>query len=642
MTPLIRIALAAVVLALPTRAFAASCPTDVLYEPTGPGSVDAGWNGLQHDLPILGPTLHLAVDCGPTSPPCGTCAVTGIVGPRRCAEDTAKACTLATEVADCGAPASCRVHLAPPQSIRGGFFGALCFTTTITGSAGGTIDVESGAFAPTIALQSQVYGGIGAHQGCPRCVGDPVANDGIRFGSCDAGPRAGLDCDANAASGLADFGSTSFDCPPPGAPVGTFRVGPLTASTGTLTRTLGPLSPRCPAFGGLPCFCGTCNNLDEQPCFTNTDCPLSGGNPGICGGRRCIGGSNAGAPCTVHSECPLGLCNQPGEPARPDACFDDTLGVDCVFVSGTEGECIAGPIDTFCSNHPNRQCSTDGDCDGVSGACMVRNRPCFPDNGADGASISVSGTATPPLADVAEPTDLAVLACAPPSGSSSLDFNGGFPGLVRASYPGRLRILDPAATPTPTATPPPTITPPPTPIPDPCSGAPASCRPPFVSGKSTVQLTDKFLNDKDRLQWKWNKGSATSLADFGDPVTSDEYALCLYNDTGLRGTLVIPPGGTCNGKPCWRATSKGFEYKNNVALPLPDGITRLVLRPGPDGRAGIQAQGRGAELSLPPLDVFTGTLRLQLRNRTTGLCWDATFPPPFQLHNDERLKAKGG
>lgn len=646
MTSLLRIALVAAAIALPARAFAASCPTNVVYEPTGSGAVDAGWTGELHDMPLSGPTLNLTVHCVPATPPCGTCTITGLAQPLRCEADSSKACTVATEVADCGAPGACRVHLAPPQSFRAGFLSSLCVTTTVPGPVGGTVDIESGAFAPIVPMQSKVYAGPALHQGCPRCVGDPVANDGARFGSCDAGPRAGLACDANVTSDFSDFGSSSFDCPPtPATLIGTFNLGPLAGSTGTLTRTLGPASPRCPALGGIGCFCGTCNNIDQQPCFTNADCPPSGGNTGICGGRRCVGGANAGAPCSANSECPSGFCNQPGEPARPDGCIDDTSGVDCVPLPGGEGECVAGPIQTFCANHPNRLCTTDGECDGVSGACMVKNRACFPGDGVDGSSISVSGTATAPVAGVAEPTDLAVLACVPPSGSASLNNTGGFPGPVRASYPGRLRIVDPAATPTPTTTPAPTTTPPPatpTPNPDTCPAAPAICRQPFVSGKSSVLLTKKFPSTKDRLQWKWNKGTATSLADFGDPLTSDEYALCLYDDTTLRATLRIPAGGTCNGRPCWRATSKGFQYKNKEALTLPDGITQLVLRAGSDGRAAIQAQGRGSQLPLPSLSAFSDTLRVQLRNRTSGLCWNATFPQPFQVDTAERLKDKDG
>lgn len=634
MTSIIRIALAIAVLALPARLYAASCPTNVVYEPTGVGSVDAGWTGVEHDLPLVGPTLNLQVACGPTSPPCGTCAITGILGlPLRCEHETWKSCFVATEASDCGAPGSCRIHLAPPQSVPIGFT-SLCMTTTVDGPVGGTIDIESGAFAPTVPVQSNVYPGVGTYQGCPRCVGDGVANDGIRNGTCDAGTRSGFPCDANATSGIPDLGSTSFDCPlSHNAVIASLPVRAET-STGVLSRTLGPDAPRCWAFGGgVPCFCGQCNDAAGEACFTNADCPPSGGNPGICGGRRCIGGTNHGTPCTANSECSVGgLCGRAGEPTKPDACLDDTTGDDCVAVGG-EGECLAGPVNVRCANHPNRQCVTDADCDGVSGACQAKNRACFLDNGLDGASIGASGTATAPVDGIADPVDLAILGCVPASGSASLNNHGGFPGLVRGVYPGRLRIVDPAATPTP---PVPTATVLPTPIPQPCSAAPALCRPPSVGGKSSVQLVDSPFNDKDRLQWKWSKGTATTRAELGDPLATDEYALCLYEGLTLRATMLVPPGGSCNRKPCWRSTSKGYDYKNGDALP--DGITQLSLRAGAEGKASILAKGRGTPLPMPALGSLTGAIRVQLRNRTSGLCWDAVFAPPFQKHTADQLK----
>lgn len=641
MTPTIRVVLFLAVFALPSGALAASCPTNVLYEPTGVGSVDAGWTGNQHDLALLGPTLNLTVACGPASPPCGTCAITGVTplypaAPPRCVNDTSIHCAVATEVAQCGAPASCRTYLGPPQSLVAGFFTSICITTDVAGPVGGTVDIESGAFAPTIPVRTNVFFGSGERRGCPRCIGDPIANDGIRAGTCDAGPRHDMECDANATSVFTDFGSTSFDCPPASAlQFAGFDLRSIATSTGTLARTLGPASPRCPASGGIPCFCGQCDNIDAQPCFTNADCPASGGNPGICGGTRCIGGANSGAPCATSSECPAGVCNRIGEPPRPNACLEDTLtGDDCVESIGGEGECVAGPVDQHCSNHPNRRCVTDAECDDVLGACIASNRRCFADNGVDGAEISVTGTATPPAGGIADPVDLAVLGCLPATGSASYNYGNGLPGLLRGTYPGRLVIIDPASTPVPTPT---SL---PTPIPQACSAAPALCRQPVVAGKSLVHLVDDPDDRRDRFQWKWNRGSATSLADFGDPVASDPYSLCLYENATLRAAMHVPPGGTCDGKPCWRASSSTLQYRDKDGVA--DGITQLVLRAGSDGRASIQAKGRGVLLPMPPVGGFTGSVRVQLRNRTTGLCWEAAFPPPFQKHTSELLKDKDG
>lgn len=110
------------------------------------------------------------------------------------------------------------------------------------------------------------------------------------------------------------------------------------------------------------------------------------------------------------------------------------------------------------------------------------------------------------------------------------------------------------------------------------------------------------------------------------------------DDAGLQATLQVPPGGICAGKPYWRAKSSGFLYKNTDASP--HGITQLVLKAGAAGQAQIQVKGRGASLPLAALASLTGTLDVQLRNRTSGVCWGATFVPPFDTRTAEQLKDK--
>jgi len=43
------------------------------------------------------------------------------------------------------------------------------------------------------------------------------------------------------------------------------------------------------------------------------------------------------------------------------------------------------------------------------------------------------------------------------------------------------------------------------------------------------------------MSWKWQKGQTTTLADFGDPVHTDEYALCLYDESGAMPTRCSGP-----------------------------------------------------------------------------------------------------
>ena len=42
-----------------------------------------------------------------------------------------------------------------------------------------------------------------------------------------------------------------------------------------------------------------------------------------------------------------------------------------------------------------------------------------------------------------------------------------------------------------------------------------------------IKVNDTDPN-KNLLLWKWLKGAATTAPEFGDPVSSDTYKLCLY------------------------------------------------------------------------------------------------------------------
>jgi hypothetical protein len=436
---------------------AAGCPSGVFFQPDATGSqVDAGWSGISHDMPVLGYSLRMDVSCGPSSPPCGTCSLSGPIANaggnnQRCTNDTSIICTPATEVTDCGAPGLCHFFLAPITPISAGGISS-CYTSEITGAVTGTVDVESGALSPNVPMKASLWLGATIDNPCPRCIGDPTPNDNVRGGSCSGGSRNGLSCDANATAELPDFGVMSFDCPLPAiSKIADFVLGTVNFSTGTQTRTLSAANPACTAAGtgGFQCFCQTCNNGNGEACQTNADCPDPAGPVGpICGGRRCILGSNAGAPCTVNSECPGGgVCNRPGTATAPNGCIDDTNtpGVDCDDLGGGNGFCTNGPFDNHCtiaSGHPQRGCLVDGDCGGALNSCDTFLRPCFLDRGVVGGTVAVSGVATPPVGNTSNPTDLGALTCLTPTSASSVNVVGGFPGLARGFYPGKMILAE--------------------------------------------------------------------------------------------------------------------------------------------------------------------------------------------------------
>ena len=114
-----------------------------------------------------------------------------------------------------------------------------------------------------------------------------------------------------------------------------------------------------------------------------------------------------------------------------------------------------------------------------------------------------------------------------------------------------------------------------------CASAPlTSCRMPAVAHKASLKLTG---GSAPKLAWKWMRGAATTIADFGDPTGTTSWAFCVYGGAQLLATAEVAAGGTCAGKPCWIARSKGFRYADRFYSTA--GIGRLDLQAGATGRA---------------------------------------------------------
>jgi cysteine-rich repeat protein len=166
-----------------------------------------------------------------------------------------------------------------------------------------------------------------------------------------------------------------------------------------------------------------------------------------------------------------------------------------------------------------------------------------------------------------------------------------------------------------------------------------ACKTPVVPGAARLALTNDASPAKDRVQWKWSKGAATAVGDFGTPNTSDDYDLCIFDATSqLAMSAALPAGGLCNGKPCWKPVSKGFRYHDRDALP--GGITGALLKAGDAGKAKVSVDGKGGNLVLPDLSMLSLPLRVQLQ-AGNGQCWEATYSSTGVSQNDgERFKAR--
>lgn len=187
----------------------------------------------------------------------------------------------------------------------------------------------------------------------------------------------------------------------------------------------------------------------------------------------------------------------------------------------------------------------------------------------------------------------------------------------------------------------------PTPTPPVCASTPLSgCRTPIASEKSKFIVKRNADTSKDGLTWGWTKGAATSLTDFGDPVHSTSYHLCVYDESGgvpaAVMAMTVPPGGDCGGNPCWAEKGTGFLYKDKSLTN--DGIMKLQLKAGADGKAKVSVKGKGANLPIPTpvgpgLFAQDTAVTVQLVN-SDGACWEAEFSAPAKGNSSKGFKDK--
>jgi cysteine-rich repeat protein len=171
-----------------------------------------------------------------------------------------------------------------------------------------------------------------------------------------------------------------------------------------------------------------------------------------------------------------------------------------------------------------------------------------------------------------------------------------------------------------------------------CTAGPLTgCRHPFVPGKASIQLSKKG-GSKDQIKWKWLKGERTTFSEYGTPLTTTNYEVCIYDSTGLRFEITNPAGGTCAGKPCWKASgSKGYQYKDKDLTP--DGGYQLKLKEGALAKAQIQFSARGTALAMPDLTTLSQPLTVQIQN-SDGLCWEAIYSGPPTAQSPTKFSDK--
>ena len=151
---------------------------------------------------------------------------------------------------------------------------------------------------------------------------------------------------------------------------------------------------------------------------------------------------------------------------------------------------------------------------------------------------------------------------------------------------------------------------------------------------SSLFLHGDDVPSRQKLTWKWARGVQT--LDFGDPTSTTDYAVCLYDGSGGSDSLIMThllPAGSG-----WTASPTGFRYADRTAAQ--SGIRSVKLKRGVDGRASIHVTGKGAGLPMTTLPLQQDPeVRVQFVSSDSG-CWESHYSTNT-VNDGISFKAKG-
>ena len=155
-----------------------------------------------------------------------------------------------------------------------------------------------------------------------------------------------------------------------------------------------------------------------------------------------------------------------------------------------------------------------------------------------------------------------------------------------------------------------------------CSPIPLAC----TAGKGQLKLDLA----RRKLAWKWTVRGLVGIANVENPTITDRYDFCLYDGSNaLVLALGAPAGGSCSGRPCWRARPWGFEYRDRGGAN--GGLTKIVLKAAAGRRDRFLLQAAGPALpmpaGMPSTPIVVQLVRTHLYTMMPAACWTSTYPP---------------
>jgi hypothetical protein len=176
--------------------------------------------------------------------------------------------------------------------------------------------------------------------------------------------------------------------------------------------------------------------------------------------------------------------------------------------------------------------------------------------------------------------------------------------------------------------------------PTPCSATPLNgCRETTQAGAGVLTFKKSPNPARSRLTWRFARGPLAVPADFGDPFTTDSYAVCLYDGSGNAQPLYeadVPGGGACGAVPCWKVLSGSRVDYFDKSL-FVNGVSLVRLSPAPQGKSRVLVKANGANLVLPDTPLTT-PVTLQLQG-SHGECWTADYATRIKRNDSGIFKA---
>jgi cysteine-rich repeat protein len=166
------------------------------------------------------------------------------------------------------------------------------------------------------------------------------------------------------------------------------------------------------------------------------------------------------------------------------------------------------------------------------------------------------------------------------------------------------------------------------------SNAPATgCR---SAGNSGLQFGTA---GSGKAKWRWQKGATTECADFGSPDSTTAFDVCVYDGVGggdyvLATSLHIPAGSSwAQNKDCSESGSR-WAYRDPAGAA--DGVVKMLLRPGTEGKSSIALAAKG-NMSPPVPTPVSSSQFLNLNPDVTvqmfdgsGACWESVFTDSYK------------